>query len=159
MRYLRFSPLTFAIAFVLVVGILALAAFAPRDVYGTSSAHTNSGPMRPAHGMTPKSNAAIAFSTQEVQQYALSHPFPAGAVVAGHTIKVISIALMTRQQAIDQRAELQTYSTTDMVYKVILEGPFATTNILAPVPVSSTVSRGYEIFDAHTGDLLEWGTL
>ncbi|HLG61153.1 MAG TPA: hypothetical protein VKY19_04415 [Ktedonosporobacter sp.] len=79
--------------------------------------------------------------------------------MTGHTIKVISVTLMTRQQAIDQGAELQSYSSTGMVYKVILEGPFATTNILAPVSVSSTVSRGYEIFDAHTGDLLEWGTL
>ncbi|HEU5230289.1 MAG TPA: hypothetical protein VFU49_20895 [Ktedonobacteraceae bacterium] len=159
MRYLRFSPLTFVIAFVLVVGILALAAFAPKNVYGTPSVHTSGGPMRPAPGMTPKSSAAIAFSTQDVQQYALSHPFPGGAVMAGHTIKVQSVTLMTRQQAINQGAELQAYSTTDMVYKVVLEGPFATTYVLAPVPVSPTVSQGYEIFDAHTGDLLEWGTL
>ncbi len=113
--------------------------------------------MQPASGITPKTNAAIAFSTQDVQQYVLTHEFPSGAVVPGHTIKILSIKLMTRQQADGQGHELGAYSTTKWVYVVTVEGPFYTTYVKALGSFPSTVSQGYEVFDAHTGDTLEWG--
>lgn len=110
-------------------------------------------------GMTaiiPKSNAAIAFSASDVKTYIQAHGFMSGAVVPGHTLKILSIQLMTLQQADAHGAELVSYTSTKMVYVVKMEGPFYNTNVktLANGPVTSLV--GYEIFDAHTGNMLEW---
>lgn len=113
--------------------------------------------MNPAPGITPKTTAAVAFSVQDVQQYVLTHAFPAGAVVPGHIIKILSIKLMTRQQADQQGLELQAYTTTNMVYVVSVQGPFYTTYVKTLVGGPRTALEGYEIFDAHTGDILEWG--
>lgn len=104
----------------------------------------------------PKSNAAIAFSASDVKTYIQAHGFMSGAVVPGHTLKILSIQLMTPQQADAHGAELVSYTSTKMVYVVKMEGPFYNTNVktLANGPVTSLV--GYEIFDAHTGNMLEW---
>lgn len=123
-------------------------------------------PMRPAHGLVPSSAFAaqkdpsvIAFSTQDVRMYILAHGFIGGPVVPGHTLKILSIQLMTPQQADNQGAELGAYTTTKLVFVVHMEGPFYTTNVKSPISMSAnrTASTGYEIFDAHTGDMLEWG--
>ena len=92
-----------------------------------------------------------------MQQYVLTHEFPAGAVVPGHSIKILSIELMTCQQADEQGHELQTYTMTNMVYIVYVDGPFYTMYAKTFVGVTPIVLEGYEIFDAHTGDILEWG--
>lgn len=123
------------------------------------------GPMHPAPGLVPArgldlTNAStISFSTQDVQAYILAHGFVGGAVVPGHTLKIVSIQLMTPQQADAQGAELEAYTTTTKVYVVKMEGPFYTTNAKSMVSTESnnTTLQGYEIFDAHTGDMLEWG--
>ncbi len=154
----RFPLLTLIFALIVVGVCVSLSLFAPRNVNGA--------PPRPpvmhldsaaAPGITPKSNAAVAFSTQDVQLYLLTHQFPAGAVVPGHTIKILSIKLMTRQQADKQGHELGAYSKTNMVYVVSVEGPFYTTYVKTLVGPPPTVLDGYEVFDAHTGDILEWG--
>ncbi|MGB8348538.1 MAG: hypothetical protein WCD86_26905 [Ktedonobacteraceae bacterium] len=157
MRITRF-PLLIMLAFAAVAGIvLTLVIFFPGSVSGAAQTSAHPRPMQPASGITPKTNAAIAFSTQDVQQYVLTHEFPSGAVVPGHTIKILSIKLMTRQQADEQGHELGAYSTTKWVYVVTVEGPFYTTYVKSPVNSSQTVPQGYEVFDAHTGDTLEWG--
>ncbi len=63
------------------------------------------GPMRPAPGLVPANGvdstnaSAISFSTQDVQTYVLAHGFVGGPVVPGHTLKIVSIQLITPQQA------------------------------------------------------------
>ena len=160
MSLTRFPLLTFVIVLTIVGVVISLSIFVPKNVSNASPNKfppTNLPPMHPAPGITPKTNAAVAFGTQDVQQYVLTHEFPAGAVVPGHTIKIISIKLMTRQQADEQGHELDAYTTTNMVYVVYVDGPFYTTYVKTLVGVTSTVLEGYEIFDAHTGDVLEWG--
>jgi hypothetical protein len=155
-----------ALFLVLIIGgvCVSLALFMPRNASGTPPDPTT---MYPQHfpasapaapfAITPKSNAVVAFSAQDVQQYMLTHQFPAGAVVPGHTIKILSIKLMTRQQADAQGHELAVYTATKMVYVVTVEGLFYTTYVKAPVGgISSTALYGGEVFDAHTGDMLEW---
>lgn len=159
MRITRF-PLLALIAFIAIAGaVLALVIFSPGSVSGAAQTSAHPRPLKPASGITPKSKAAIAFSVQDVQQYVLTHEFPAGAIVPGHTIKILSIKLMMRQQADKQGYELETYTTTNWVYVVTVEGPFYTTYVKALGTFPSTVSQGEEIFDAHTGDTLEWGVL
>lgn len=157
MHITRFPLLASIVALTIVGIVLAVAIFGPENANGTPRTHAYPPPIQPVSGIIPKSHAAVAFSTQNVQQYVLTHRFPGGAVVAGHTIKIISIKLMTRQQADAQGAELAAYATTNMVYVVNIEGPFYTTYVKALGSISSTVLKGYEIFDAHTGDTLEWG--
>jgi len=157
MRITRF-PLLTILAFAAVAGVvLALVIFFPGSVSGAAQPPAHPRPMQPASGITPKTHAAIAFSTQDVQHYVLTHEFPSGAVLPGHTIKILSIKLMTRQQADEQGHELGAYSTTKWVYVVTLEGPFYTTYVKALGSFPSTALKGYEVFDAHTGDTLEWG--
>lgn len=114
------------------------------------------GPNTGMPAITPKSNAAIAFSASAVRAYIQAHGFMSGAVVHGHTLKILSIQLMTPRQADIQGAELVAYTGTKMVYVVKMEGPFYNTNVktFANGPATSLV--GYEIFDAHTGNMLEW---
>lgn len=157
MRPFRFPFLIFVIVLVIVGAILVMSALFPESVNGAPKSHISPPLLQPASGIIPKTDAAIAFSTTDVKQYILTHQFPGGAVVPGHTIKILSIKLLTRQQADMQGSELQTYMTTHWVYVVTLEGPFYTTYVKAVGSISPTVPKGYEVFDAHTGDTLEWG--
>lgn len=117
------------------------------------------GPNHAAPGLVPPagSDPNFTFSTQDVQAYVLAHGFVGGSIVPGHTLKILSIQLITPQQADAQGSELEAYTTTKMVYVVKMQGPFYTTNAKVPVPIAATTPTGYEIFDAHTGDMLEWG--
>jgi len=153
----RDSP-SWLLACAAVAGVvLTLVIFFPGSVSGAVKPPAHPRPLQPASGITPKTNAAIAFSVQDVQNYVLTHEFASGEIVPGYTIKIISIKLMKRQQADEQGHELGAYSTTKWVYVVTLEGPFYTTYVKSPVNSSQTVPQGYEVFDAHTGDTLEWG--
>lgn len=114
------------------------------------------GPNTGMPAITPKSNAAIAFSASDVQTFIQTHGFMSGAVVPGHTLKILSIQLMTPQQADAQGAELVAYTGTKMVYVAKVEGPFYNTNVKTFANGPSTSLVGYEIFDAHTGNMLEW---
>lgn len=157
MRITRF-PLLALFAFVAAAGVvLAWVIFFPGNVSGAAQISAHRRPMQAASGITPRTNAAIAFSVQNVEQYVLTHEFASGAVVPGHTIKIVSIKLMTRRQANEQGHELTTDFSTQWVYVVTLAGPFYTTYVKALGSFPSTVPQGCEVFDAHTGDLLEWG--
>src|SRR5579883_37567 len=82
-----------------------------------------------------------------------------GHVVPGHTLKILSIRLMTPQQADNQGAESGAYTATKMVFVVNMEGPFYATNVKSPISGSADLTRlsGYEFFVAHSGDMLVWG--
>jgi hypothetical protein len=157
MRITRF-PVLAMFTFIAVAGVvLTLVIFFPGSVSGAAQTSIHPRPLPPRSGITPKSNAAIAFSMQDVEQYVLTHEFASGAIVPGHTIKILSIKLMTRQQADEQGHELGAYRSTKWVYVVTLARPFYTTYVKTLGSFPSTVPQGYEVFDAHTGDLLEWG--
>lgn len=149
------------VAFILL-GIVLTRATSPS---GPPVLYQTPGPMHPAPGLTRPSGlasnnpATITFSIQDVQTYVLAHGFVGGAVVPGHKLTILSIKLMTPQQADAQGAELGAYTTTIMVYVVGMKGPFYTTNVKSMVSTgaNNTTLKGYEIFDAHTGDMLEWG--
>ena len=152
-------PAVGLVAFVLLGVIFLTSQAGASRPSGPPVLYQTPGPMRPARGIVPKSQSAIAFSTQDVQAYVLTHGFPGGAVVPRHALKILSIQLMTPQQADAQGAELEAYTTTRMVYVVKMEGPFYTANahLVVSSAANSTTLTGYEIFDAHTGDVLEWG--
>jgi hypothetical protein len=167
MRPTRFLllPAIGVVAFA-VLGVAFLASQASAaNLPGPPVLYQTPAPMRPAPGLIPPSGrlapdnpSAITFSTQDVQEYVLAHGFVGGATVPGHKLRILSIQLMTPQQADAQGAELEAYTTTTMVYVVKMKGPFYTTNASRPVPTTNnTTLTGYEIFDAHTGDTLEWG--
>ena len=147
----------FALLAVAIFGSQASAA----KLQGPPVLYQTPAPMRPAPGLIPPSGlgtespSAITFSIQDVRTYVLAHGFIGGAIVPGHTLRILSIQLMTPPQADPQ---LETYTTTTMVYVVKMEGPFYTTNAALINPTThNTTLTGYEIFDAHTGDTLEWG--
>jgi hypothetical protein len=148
--------------------LLAVAFFASQAsaayLSGPPVLYQTPAPMRPAPGLIPPSGlgpespSVITFSAKDVRTYVLAHGFIGGAIVPGYTLRILSIQLMTPQQADAQGAELEAYTTTTMVYVVKMEGPFYTTNAALINPTShNTTLTGYEIFDAHTGDTLEWG--
>ncbi len=109
-----------------------------------------------APAITPRSDADIAFSASDVRAFIQAHGFIGGPVVSGHTLQILSIQLMTPQQANAQGADLTGYAAK-MVYAVKMKGPFLGTNVKGISPGIQTYLIGYEIFDAHTGNMLEWG--
>lgn len=150
---------------ILLIAALNSSSAGASQLSGPPFLYQTPGPMQPAPGLVPPrgrastNSSAVVFSTQDVQAYVLAHGFVGGPVVPGHTLKVLNIQLMTPQQADAQGAELESYTSTKMVYVVKMEGPFYTTNVKAPANGNgpATAPTGYEIFDAHTGDMLEWG--
>ena len=145
---------------VLSIGLLSSQAAANGTSHVPPDAPLVRTPPGPSTGMpaiAPRSNAAVALSVSDVQTFVEAHGFRGGAAVPGHAVTILSIRLMTRQQANALGAELAAYTNTTMVYVVKMEGPFYNTNVktIAGGPTTSLV--GYEIFDAHTGNMLEWG--
>lgn len=163
---LLFLPVIGLVAFVMLgFALSTLQASSTTSSSSLSFSRTSVGPMRYARGLMPPPGAnltdpsSITFSTQDVQAYVLTHGFTGGAVVPGHTLKILSIQLLTREQADAQDyAGLERNTTLKWVYVVKMQGPFYTTNFKAPVPGPATVPTGFEIFDAHYGDQIGWGS-
>lgn len=159
MSLLRLLLLPLAIlALLVLLGLVSLSS--PASAHVCSGGQRTSLPPGTNTGtpaITPECNAAIAVSVSDVQTYIQAHGFVGGAVIPYHTLHILSIQLMTPQQADAQGAELDGYTATTMVYVVKMVGPFYTTHEITLVGGPSTSLVGDEIFDAHTGNMLEWG--
>lgn len=110
----------------------------------------------------PRTNAAIAFTTADVAQYIKVNGFAGGPVVAGSHLVIEKILFITSKQA-SALTQGESVGRPDnaIVCYVQVRGPFYP-DIDVPYGVSNanvTLTRGYEIFDAHTGNMLEWGGL
>ncbi|MEO6893196.1 MAG: hypothetical protein ABI324_29790 [Ktedonobacteraceae bacterium] len=97
----------------------------------------------------------------DVQTYVTSHTFPAGPTVHGAPPKIEAIQLMTSGEAASKTGEYTGLTDNASVYYVLVRGPFIPINVKLP-PGSQppgTVEEGWEIFDAHTGNILVWGLI
>jgi len=103
---------------------------------------------------------APRISQVDVRNYVQTHPFLGGSDVAGTPSKVTAIDYITSKEA-SQRLNNDSIGLADtaMVYYVEWQGSFHT-NVSAPPGVALSnlkpVSKGVEIFDAQTGNLLLW---
>jgi hypothetical protein len=98
-------------------------------------------------------------SKTDVENYVKIHPFQGGSAISGTTPKVVAINYITSKEA-SQLLKNDSIGLADtaMVYYVQWEGPFNTTNVDRPQGAifPTSVSKGVEIFDAQTGNLLLW---
>ena len=112
---------------------------------------------RPAIVVKPgTSQLAVA----DVQQYVTTHPFPGGPTASGQPPIVVTIQLVTSQQAsVIMGGESTGLPDNAPVYYVKLQGPFLMENEhLLPGATTPTSNLVEEVFDAHTGNLLVWGS-
>ena len=113
--------------------------------------------------ITPRTNAPVAFTAADVAQYIKVNGFAGGPVVAGSHLVIEKILFITSKQAsaLIQGESVGRPDNTIVCY-VQLRGPFIPGELDVPYGVSNpnaTLLRGYEIFDAHTGNSLGWGGL
>ena len=98
-------------------------------------------------------------SKTDVENYVKFHPFPGGSPVPGTTPKVVAISCITSKE-VSQMLKNDSIGLADtaMVYYVEWRGPFNPTNVSAPpgATLPTSVSKGVEIFDAQTGNMLLW---
>jgi hypothetical protein len=124
-------------------------------------ATTSYGPGVPA--ISPRTNAPVAYTAADVTQYIKVNGFSGGTVVAGHHLVIEKILFITSKQASAlMRGESVGRPDNTIVCYVQLRGPFFPGELDPPMGVknpNATVLRVYEIFDAHTGNLLDWGGL
>jgi len=113
--------------------------------------------------ISPRTNAPVAFTAADVAQYIKINGFAGGPVVSGSHLVIEKILFITSKQAsaLTQGENVGRPDNAIVCY-VQLRGPFIPGELDVPYGVSNpnaTLLRGYEIFDAHTGNFLEWGGL
>jgi len=110
--------------------------------------------------ISPRTNGTPAFTVADVKQFIKIHGFVGGHTVPGVRLTVTKILFIASQQA----SALMQGESTDrppgtLVCYVQLHGPFVFSNASVPprmpIPVYQT---GVMVFDAHTGNLLVWGS-
>lgn len=152
-----------------VLVILATALIGIKGMVGASHA-----PLAPGPGVVPKGLKSAGLGLQaiptstngqgitlaQVRQYVITNPFPGGPTISGQAPQIVSIQLVTSLQAEQLlNGEETGLPANAMVYLVILHGPFILTNVHSPAPIKMQPSPGgFEVFDAQTGNMLEWGT-
>lgn len=112
--------------------------------------------------ITPRTNAPVAYTAADVAQYIKENGFAGGPVVSGSHLVIEKILFITSKQA-SALTQGESVGRPDnaIVCYVQLRGPFYP-DVDVPYGVSNaniTLLRGFEIFDAHTGNMLEWGGL
>ncbi|HVB60130.1 MAG TPA: hypothetical protein VNE61_02960 [Ktedonobacteraceae bacterium] len=130
----------------------------PHLYQGATTAY---GPGVPA--ISPRTNAPVAYTAADVAQYIKVNGFAGGPVVSGHHLVIEKILFITSKQAsLLIQGESADRPDNTIVCYVQLRGPFIPGELDVPYGVSNpnaTVLRVYEIFDAHTGNMLGWGGL
>ena len=89
------------------------------------------------------------------------HGFFAGPLVKGAHLKLLTIQFVTAKQASNlMNGESVGRPDTYLVCYVKVEGPFRLKYEEAPPSAKGapTANTGDAVFDAHTGNLLVWGT-
>lgn len=134
---------------------------------GPSPSRGNGTPQNPqssgspgAPAIVPRTQGSPAFTADDVKIYYQSHSFSAGPTVSGAAPTITSIRFITSQQAQAlMHGEFVGLPASAMVCYVALHGPFYPTLVSVPPgqTLPATVDNGFEVFDAHTGNLLLWG--
>jgi hypothetical protein len=102
-----------------------------------------------------------AFTRNDVIAYFNAHGFYAGPLVPGAHLKILMIQFVTAKQASNlMKGESVGRPDDYLVCYVRVQGPFLLKDISAPpnAKTSPTAKIGDAVFDAHTGNLLVWGT-
>lgn len=105
---------------------------------------------------------SASFTSADVVAYMNGDTFPAGPVVKGAQMTILTIQFVSAQQASKlMNGESVGRPDTALVCYVKVEGPFLLTGVhFAHVPgkkAPTTAKYGYMVFDAHTGNTLVWG--
>ncbi len=133
----------------------------PHEFQGVANPNPYSAPG--IAGIPPRSKGPIAYTTADVTQYIDANGFAGGPVVSGSHLVIEKILFITSKQASElTRGESVGRPDNAIVCYVQLRGPFIPGELDVPIGVSNpnaTVLRVYEIFDAHTGNMLVWGGL
>ena len=109
-------------------------------------------------------NMSARYTKADVQAYLKKHPFPSGPAVVGASPRILSINFITAKDASEQMGESENslgLPNASLVCYVKWKGPFTMTNVDTPVGTSPfpPIEFGAEIFDAQTGNILEWVSL
>lgn len=109
------------------------------------------------------SNGTPAITKSDVIQYINANGYAGGPVVSGGHVVIEKILFISAKQASALiRGESADRPDTTIVCYVQLRGPFIIEALDVPPGVTNQVPpvlRGYEIFDAYTGNQLQWGGL
>lgn len=111
-------------------------------------------------------NGTPAFTLADVRQALQTHSFRGGPILSGEQPVIETVAFMTMKELAAHLAALTGHVVTPGAYPnrlvsyAQLRGPFfmAAQSVPAGGQIP-TAARGFEVFDAHTGQLFEWGTL
>lgn len=104
----------------------------------------------------PHTSGTPAFTTTDVAQYIASQSLLR--TTSGQSPKVIKSEFITAQEASTLlQGEYIGRPDNALVCYVELQGPFHTVGPLPPGATNPTLSTGYEVFDASTGNLLMYG--
>lgn len=110
-----------------------------------------------------ESATAPSFTKADVVAFLNQSTFPAGPVVKGAQMTILTIQFVSAQQA-SKLMDGESVGRPDnaLVCYVEMEGPFLLTGVSVPPEPSgkkypTTAKYGHEVFDAHTGNLLVWG--
>lgn len=97
-----------------------------------------------------------AFTESDVQQYVTKTGMPHN-LASGSSFAIMSVTFMTSREVV---ARLQGEATglpdTTLLCFVELQGTFV---FAGPQGTTGAFQHGYEVFDAHTGNILMWGGL
>jgi len=117
---------------------------------------------QPVSGFVIPHQAGTMLTAQQVRQYVETHRFWIGPTVTGDAFTILTIQLMTAQQTYQtEQADYLGVPDNTLVYYVKARGPFKPVglhlHLASGVKLPSTIDSAYEIWDAHSGKLLEEG--
>ncbi len=128
---------------------------------GPKSKRANASPYVTGRSEIPPRKDGAPLTESDVKQYVTTHEPAIGPTMSNSAPTVKKMQLMTGKDA-------RTYLSgsdigrpdNDMVYIVELHGPFTAGYMHLPAGTKypDSIDSIFEVFDAHTGNLLEWGT-
>ncbi len=108
-------------------------------------------------------NGTPAITKSDVIQYINANGYAGGPDdTGGHPIIEKVLFISAKQASALIQGESADRPDNTIVCYVQLRGPFTVGGMAVPLGVKNstpTILRGYEIFDAYTGNLLQWGGL
>ena len=110
-------------------------------------------------GVTQNNPSTPAFTRDDVIAYLNTNGFPAGPLVQGAHLKILTFQFITAKQASDRmKGEFVGLPDNSLVCYVKVQGPFMLTNVHLPKGYPRTTAEiGDIVFDGHTGNLMIWG--
>jgi hypothetical protein len=164
MRKLRHHLLSLLALLVAGGGVIVLLAAAGQPAVAAPSTLNQRQTMtQPAHApgvpaIHPTQAGTPAFTEADVLQFLDTHGFPAGLTLSGTKPVISQVLFVTSKQANDTFNTSVSLPDTSLICYVALQGPFSGDSIPHPPGAKpATFQTGHMVFDAQTGNLLEWG--